>query len=358
MGDFLYQDPEKPKLDHPDSCIRLACAVHRFRVPRIVKKVRFAKSFSTVGRSDKTRRLMLNADDARDRLEEGLNAKKISSERVISDATRYQPMIHTILLSCKVQPEEARLDERLLFGWQSGVELDGKTFKSEAIMYDLVMTVASEGLGKAASATENSVAGDFAAANRDYAAAAGVFQFLAEDPLPKWISKGSHVKEENLPAECHAPFAKALSILFCATGQQMAVATVLMKPGTPNYSLLAKLCLGISEQFEDFLAKVRREAFNQMARMDSDFFTLLAFQIGLQKALSLYFQARDLWDKSDYGIAIALLSESTVALQTKTSETGPGVPDVTRGPLRVLNEDLQDLRAHMAKLLRAWEKDK
>jgi len=359
MGDFLYSDLKiSENLDHPDSAIRLACAVHRFRVPRITRKVRFSKSFQTVGKADKTRKLMLNAEDARSQLEEALDAKKVSAERVVADAKRYQPMIHSILLSCKVQAEEARLDERLLFAWASGVEDNPKSYKSEAIMYDLVMTVVAEGLGSASAATEHSVAGDFAAASREYAKAAGVFDFLADDILPKWISKGSKVEEQDLPSECHAPFSKALSTIFQANGQQMAVATVLMKPGKPNYSLLSKLCLGIAEQLEAFTATVRRKAFNQMARLDKDFFTLVDFQVAVQKTLSLYFQARDQYDKTEYGIGIALMSEATVALRTRTSETGVGVPDIhPSSALRVLRDDLDDLRIHMSKCLKEWEKD-
>ena len=301
---------------------------------------------------------MLKADDARKRLKESCTSKKISAERVVADARRYQPMIHTVLLSCKVQPEQARLDEKLLFDWVSGVELNGKKFKSEAIMFDLVMTVACEGLGKAASATENSIAGEFAAASRDYASAAGIFHFLSEDQLPKWIAKGSKVNEEDLPSECHAPMAKALKILFQANGQQMAVATLLVKPGTPNYSLLAKLCFGISEKLEDFIALLRREAFNQMGRLDKDFLTLTAFQTSVQKSLSLYFQARALWEKDEHGIAIALLSEATVALRTRENTASKGIPEINRTPpLRPLEKDLKDLREHMNLLLHIWEKD-
>jgi BRO1-like domain len=358
--EYLYKDNEGPNLDHPDSLIRLACVVHRFRVPRIgtTRKLSFQKSFSTVGRADKARKLVLNADDVRERLSEACSAKKISSERVVADARRYMPMIHTILLSCKVQPEAARLDEKLVFQWLSGIEFKPEAYSSEAIMYDLTMTIVTEGLGRAASATENSVAGEFAGAARDYAAAAGIFDFLADEHLPKWIAKGSKTNPDDLPSECHAPMAKALKTLFMANGQQMAVATVLIKPGTPNYGLLAKLCLGISEQLEDFMTVLRRDAFAQMSRMDPDFFTLLAFQINIQKSLSLYCQARALWDTDDHGIAIAILSEATVAARTRESTTSVGLPDVLRTPaLHPLKNDLQDLKTHMATLLRVWEKD-
>jgi len=358
MSEYLYKDPEGPNLDHPDSAIRLACVVHRFKVPRLTRKVSFAKSFSTTGRSDKTRKLMLNADDVRNRLMDAVTAPKVSAERVVAEAKRYQPLIHSILLSCKVQPDQARLDERLIFEWKSGIEQKPDAFRSEAMMYDFVMCCVCEALGHAAAATENSVAGEFAAASRDYSAAAGIFDFLAEDHLPKWIAKGSAVDETKLPAECHPATAKALKQLFMANGQQMAVATVLIKPGTPNYGLLAKLCLGIVEQLEDFVSLLRREAFDQMKRMDSDFFTLITLQINVQKSFSLYFQARNLWDQDEHGLAIALLSEATVALRDRPNATAAGVPDVQKtASLCALTNDLKDLRSHMALLLRAWEKD-
>merc|ERR1711862_448678 len=78
-----------------------------------------------------------------------------------------------------------------------------------------------------------------------------------------------------------------------------------------------KLCYGISDQLEEFIAMLRKDCTKQMDRLDSDFFQLLAFSIQLQKSLSLYFQARSYWDNTEYGIAIGLLSEATVALRTR-----------------------------------------
>jgi hypothetical protein len=192
-----------------------------------------------------------------------------------------------------------------------------------------------------------------------YAAAAGIFEFLSDDHLPKWAARGAQVDEAALPVECCIETAKGLSMLFKANGQQMAVATVLIKPGTPNFSLLAKLCLGIVEQLEGFIAWMRDNAFKQMTRIEKDFFTLVTFQIHLQKSLSLYFHARGLWEQNqEYGLAIAFLSEATVAIRTRASEASNGIPDVARIPtLRALKKDLDDLRAHMALLLQTWEKD-
>ena len=359
MGEYLFKDPEVPKLDHPDAAIRLASVVHRFAVPKMShRKICFAKSFKTVGQHPKTRKLVLNADDFRKRLQEACDADKISSERVTADARRYIPLIHNILVSCKVQPENARLDEKLLFEWMSGVEEEPKAFVSEAIMYDLTMAIACEGLGRAAAATENSVGGQFAAASRDYAAAAGIMEFLHKEHLPKWVSKGANVLPEKLPSECHIAATRAFQTLFMANGQQMAVATVLMKPGKPNYGLLGKLCYGIMEALEEFMSAIRKDAVVAKERMDKDFFVLMAFQTQIQLALSLYFQGQAAWENMDHGVAIALMSEATVALRTREFSYSKGLPDIAKTPaLTPLKKDLQDFRKHCNDILHLWEKD-
>lgn len=358
MGDYLFSDVKGPNLEHPDSAIRLASVVHRFRLPKIARQVNFVRSFNSVGSNNKTRKLMVGANDARDRLFEALSAGKLSAERVMNDSERYQPMIHSVLLSCKVQPEQARLDERLVFEWKSGIEGKPTAFKSEAMMYDFVMTVVCQGLGNATLSTEKSVAGDFAAASRGYAAAAGIFDNLAQEHLPKWISKGSNVDEDSLPLECQPEIAAALKTLFMANGQQMAVATLLMKEGKPNEGLVAKLCLGIAELLEDFVSQTRRAGADVLARMDTDFFGLIALEVAVQKSLSLYFQARMLWTDQRHGLAIGMLSEAGVALRQRESAGAEGVPDISKSTaLRPLMDDLKDLRSHMALLLRSWEKD-
>ena len=354
---FNY-DAKKPNLGHPDSAIRLASAVHRFRCPKMTQKVSFAKSFQTVGSHHATTKdAMRKADEARFRLNNALASKIVSHERVVTESRKYLPLIHQILLTCKVQPEVARLDERLLFEWTSGVEKDPEPFSSEAIMYDMVMCIACEALGRAGSATDASMAGEFPAASRDYAKAAGIFSYLAEQALPQWIARGTNVSDSQLPTEATVAACKAFAKLCLAEGQQMAVAAVLIKPGVPNYSLVAKLCLNISQQFEEFISIMRKEAFTQMSRMDSDFFTLMTFQINLQKSLSNYFYARSLWDETKYGLAIATLSEATVLLKTRSDSGAPGLPELSKTSLVALQKDVKDLQAHMGHLLKTWEDD-
>ena len=226
-------------------------------------------------------------------------------------------------------------------------------------MYEMVMAVSTEAMALAGDACDESAAGNFAAASRGLRAAAGVMDNLAEDQLPKWIARGSSVEDENLPCEATVGCCSALRTLYLGMAQQMAVATVLVKPGTPNWGLLSKLTLGISEQMDLFMTVIRGKARPLMDKISNDFFSLIAFQSNLQQSLSLYFQARGIWDSSDrHGIAIRLLHEATTYIKTRDSISSRGLPDIKgKSPLKALAKDLTDLRVHMRLILKVWEKD-
>jgi hypothetical protein len=107
--------PTSNDLGLPDSAIRLAAAVHRFRTPkipdtRLSKQLSYAKSFNMASNEPKTRQVMLWADTCRTCLMEVTQSKYLSYSRVGQEAKRYIPVVYQILLSCKLQPEEAQLD--------------------------------------------------------------------------------------------------------------------------------------------------------------------------------------------------------------------------------------------------------
>ena len=80
--------------------------------------------------------------------------------------------------------------------------------------------------------------------------------FLATDQLPQWISK-AELDEKELPSEITVGTCEALTILFLANAQQMAIAASLVKTGVPNWSLMAKLSLGITDQLDMFVNAMR-----------------------------------------------------------------------------------------------------
>lgn len=342
------------QMNHPESMIRIASAVHRFRCPEIVKvdKLSFEKAFKTTGSHPPTKALMSQADENRKALSKALSKGTTSaSSTIVSAAQLYLPLIQQILLSCEVQPEMARLDVKLVFEWSSGIEKKKNAPKFEAIMYDFVMTMISEAMGLIGMACDDCTNGDFTSASKRFRQAAGIMQNLSDEQLPKWISRGSGIDEDKLPSESTIGVCESLKILFLAMGQQMAVGTVLTKPdGSINYSLISKMTLGVAEQYELFLSTIQSKAPNQQAKMDPEFFKLISMQIPLQRALSHYFQARMIWDENDkYGIAIAMLREALVQIKPIKVDC--------KSAAKTLKKDLSNTTTHITSLLKVWEKD-
>jgi len=314
-----------------------------------------------VGTHDSAKKTFKNADTNRNYLVKSLSSKskEVPHKTIVSAAQRYIPNIHQILLTCRVQPENAQLDARLIFEWASGLEAKTRLFKSEALMYELVMAIATEGVATAGVGSDECTSGDFTAACREFKKAAGVMDFLANVQLPQWLSK-SGVSDDSLPAEAKVGTCEAFKALYLGIAQQMAVATVLNKKDkTPNWSMLAKLGLGISEQFEEFVSIIRSKEPLVKTRIDPNFFTLMTFQIELQKSLSLYYHARHYWEvERDFGLAIAMLSRALDMLKTRDSPKSKGLPEITKGsPLVAVEKDLLIVKRHMNTILASWEKD-
>jgi hypothetical protein len=286
-------------------------------------------------------------------------SRDVPHKNIVSATSRYIPNIHQILLTCRVQPESAQLDARLIFEWSSGIEAKNRFFKSEALMYELVMCICTEAIATAGVGTDECTSGDFTAACKEFRKAAGIMDHLANVQLPQWLSKQG-VADESLPAEAKIGTCEAFKSLYLGIAQQMAVATVLNKKDkTPSWSLLAKLGLGIAELFEEFVSVLRSKEALVKSRIDPDFFVLMAFQIQLQKSLSSYYHARHYWEEErDFGIGIAMMSKAIDMLRTRDSPTGRGLPEIRKGsPLVAIEKDLIEVKKHMNIVLQDWEKD-
>jgi len=227
-------------------------------------------------------------------------------------------------------------------------------------MFELVLSLSTYALSESNLGCDSCIDGDFPQASRQFAKTAGVFQQLGEDLLPNWMANSKQhadMEKESL-AETRVGVCVAFTSLYMAMAQQMAVATILVKPGVPNYALVGKLCSGIAEDLDSFVSTLRSKSPVHMSRMDPSFLTLITFSINVQRAISLYFLARSLWTASEYGVAIAALSEATVAMRTRSSPTGRGLPEIEpNGPLQSLVGEMNGFRLHMGSLLNSWERD-
>jgi len=186
--------------------------------------------------------------------------------------------------------------------------------------------------------------------------------YLSQDLLPTWISRGNALQDEQFPMETCVASNDAFSHLFLGMAQQMALASILIKPDTPNFTLLSKLSLGIADQYGQFGKIMNNKAPKQKAKTDTNYFTLMSFQMTLQRGLAKYFQAIYLWEtQKKYGYAISLLGEAITQLVPPLSyqnQAGHGLEDIIGGtPLAAIGQDIDSMRKHMQSILTSWEKD-
>jgi len=229
-------------------------------------------------------------------------------------------------------------------------------------MFEFALSLNTHALSEANLGCDSCSKGDFPSASRQFAKTAGIFMYLGEDILPSWMANCTDQaeRENESLAETKTGVAVAFTLLFQAMSQQMAVATVLAKPDVPNYALLGKLCLGIADDLDSFLATLRSEAPVQMQRIDPGFLKLVVFNSSIQRTLSLYFFARGLWNSSEYGVAISAIREawSAITNQTKPRLSGRAAPEIQfNGTLHAMRDEVNSFKQHINELLKSWEKD-
>jgi hypothetical protein len=187
-----------------------------------------------------------------------------------------------------------------------------------------------------------------------------ILHHLAQDILPTWISRGNAIQEEQFPIETSVATCDAFTHMFLAMAQQMALATILMKPEVPNYTLLAKLSLGIADQFGLFLRTMNSKAAKQKLKIDTHYFSFITFQMALQRGLAKYFQSLYLWESQrKYGIAIAFLGEALAQIAPRVpNPSAPGLQDLITGtPLEAISSDIESMRKLLQTTLNQWETD-
>merc|ERR1712176_632704 len=99
--------------------------------------------------------------------------------------------------------------------------------------------------------------------------------------------------------------------------------------------LVAKLCYGTADLMEQFMTTLKSRANLQMVRIDPNLFTIVTFQISLQRLLSSYFLSRAYWDQAEYGIALKLINDAIAGLKN--------LPALPYG-FKNIKTDLSDLK--------------
>jgi hypothetical protein len=122
--------------------------------------------------------------------------------------------------------------EPVLVSWISGIECNKtrkvKYFDSEALMFELVLSLQTYALCESNLGCDYSVSGDFGQALKKFAKATGIFQFLGQDLLPEWMAKSkqhAEMEKESL-AETRVGVSVGLADLHMAMSQVSANASL------------------------------------------------------------------------------------------------------------------------------------
>mmetsp|Transcript_2757 Transcript_2757/g.5049 ORF Transcript_2757/g.5049 Transcript_2757/m.5049 type:complete len:449 (+) Transcript_2757:42-1388(+) len=351
----------------PPSLIRLATSLHQYNAGSIdsANKLTFSKSFKSSGmHHPATSSLLRTLDSNRVDLATSLTSKDAAG--VEGNATRYLPSIRRLLLSCEVQPDTAVLDTKLNFQWRGALEGDGpggtcgKVRSSQALMFEVSMTISSIAIAHASLGCSSSQTGDFASSVTNFKKAASIMDYMHTKHLPQWVSLGSSTSEGDLPIECTSGGCAGFSRVFLAHAQQMAIAKAL-QGDTINFGLVAKLCKGVQGEIDEFVKMLRKDAAVHYCRLPPPYLKYIAFQIALQEALTMYFNARATWNKgSEFGLALAMMYDARSMLEVRASVTSRGIPEDienSNSALYVLRGELVNFRSHVDKIVEGWKRD-
>ena len=289
----------------PSSLLRLTTSLHQYSPGAICSSssLSFTASFSSCGAHHPKTAALLTALD-RSRLDLSKALQLGDNVSTAAACERYLPLIRRLLLSCEVQPTTAVLDAPLSFSWQGGLEGDGgggvigKVRESEAIMYEVTMVMGTLAVANAGSGCDHSLAGDYSAACSSFKSAASVLYHLHSSHIPSWTALGKTGGEEEMPAECVGAVCEGFQGIFLGHAQQMAVAKAMEGPlEKVNMSLLSKLTKGTESSFSTLASHLRSTAPIHFCRLPPQYLSYVAFQEALQRALSVYFQARFEWSE-------------------------------------------------------------
>lgn len=282
------------------------------------------------------------------------------SSDILEDGQAYLDLLYRIMISCEVQPTQARLNVPLQFAWKSGLENLSKStavYKSDSMAYDLALTLMTLATAHCQSATyQHSVTGDFVSAAREYRTAASICFFVSDKVLPMWMTHEENASNSTLPLECHIPTVLGVCSLYQAQRQQMAVAHLLMKQsGDLKYSMLAQLSLGVYELLTEYRTAIQPVRSRLDSSNASDL--LLEIELHIWNSLSAYFWSMHLWHDAidSHGKALCVLKYAAmIELQERPNKVSlKGIPHLTAG-VADLRKDLTALRKHYAETYKSW----
>lgn len=296
---------------------RLATFAYRFPLPA-ARLVKFSDCFDGSLGVPNTAALVSSMDRARHDLVHELASGTPSYDNAAAAAKRYVPLIGSTLYSLEQATDPVYLKKPMVFEWCSGIGDPPRTnwMSNQAVVWDKCMSLACEALSRADSVCGSGVDSlGYASAATQLRTAAGIFEHLRKEELPRWVGETSKVER---PPEVVEGICEGLSMYCLAEAQMMAVGKSI-KGGTAPPSLIAKLCLGVVSQLEACVSTLRSKGGTYYSHLGRPFLTHITFQLQLFRALTYKHLADDAWSKDKYGLSIKHMKEAIDLVKVHTT---------------------------------------
>jgi len=250
----------------------------------------------------------------------------------------YLPYLFGLVVALEGQPH-IRLNDPLCFSWTSSLTNSKKPYFTDyTYRYEVVMTLmvyAYVMCNRAWFINETLAEGNFEENSRQAAhylkSAAGVFDYVHDVELPRWINMPA-----DRPLETIAGITTALSLMCVAAAQELVVKKAVLK-GTSK-SVIVKLSADVWHKYENALAQIQALPDGYCGNVNSTLKSFLVASTNLQKANTYKFAGQAAMEEAKCGIAVANLN---VAVKALKDVSGSGALGLWKGVMMEQKADVE-----------------
>jgi len=245
---------------------------------------------------------------------------------------RYIPLVLGLVQTVENNPG-LKLNDSLTFTWSSVIceRPMPAMFTINSIRYEAAMTILTLAFmhcNQAAIIMKKTTEVDYEEksklAAQELRIAAGIFEYLHNSELPKWVTVPS-----ERPAEVLSQVANGLANMCVAQAQQMAIKKATLKGSSAG--VISKLCIEVYRRYDNCLNGFKSVP-KDFAEISSTLKAYVLLNQALWRGIALKYLAQEAYEKEEYGKAVSYLNLAEKQMKEI------GIPP--KSPLEVVKDDV------------------
>lgn len=241
-----------------------------------------------------------------------------SIEAIIASVDAYIPLLLRLVTSMTLQKESLRLDRDLVFEWQGAIGDKMDFFKSNDVVFELLMVYHSKAMlhhRLAISLLEADSTSFLTEAGKHLLTAASVMDHMA-DKINSGGGRRFSSRAPN-PPELNVNVCRSMSAMFKGSAQMMSVAKASSIGSNTPGSVLSRLCVGVVNSMK-MAIDTMKDAVHPPQPFQSRLLLHMFVNQQIFTALSYQYHAQTLLDKKEVGncIGCCLAAKATLAEQS------------------------------------------